>query len=343
MTKPARSHILSESQQDLWRSIEPSIWKPDAEISDPDQSLSILRTLLDQPRWLEVHHLYDERGSQLFERICELPEYYLTRTENTILAREASTIIALAPVDCIVELGAGFSKKTMHLLREQIRQRGEGIFAPIDVSPTGLAASRDVIRNEFPELEFHGMQARFEAGLAAIEKSVPTLIVFLGSTVGNFTQPEFVRFFEHLSGSMGPKDFLLLGVDRVKETEVLEKAYNDSQGVTAEFILNVFPNINRQTKSNFDIEKMRYRSRYNAEWQRVEMYAASTSDQEIRFPRFSTSFVWEKDDKILVEISRKYGPTRLQKQLEFFGLRALRHFTDPRGWFSVFLFGRQPA
>jgi uncharacterized SAM-dependent methyltransferase len=123
----------------------------------------------------------------------------------------------------------------------------------------------------------------------------------------------------------------------------LEKAYNDSRGVTAEFILNVFPNINRQAKSNFDLQKMRYHSRYNTEWQRVEMYAVSTSDQEIRFPGFSTSFVWEKDDRILVEISRKFEPTRLQKQLEFFGLQTLRHFTDPMGWFSVFLFGKRPV
>jgi dimethylhistidine N-methyltransferase len=342
MPRTERSHILSEGQQNLWHSIEPSIWRLDAGGPDQDSSLLILRTLLDQPRWLEAYHLYDERGSRLFEKICELPEYYLTRTENAILAEEASKIIAHARVECIVELGAGFSRKTMHLLKEQIRQRGGGTFAPIDVSLTGLAASRDVIQREFPELGFHGLESRFEAGLAAIDKSVPTLVVFLGSTIGNFTPPEFVRFFEHLSLSMGPEDFLLLGVDRVKETELLEKAYSDSRGVTAEFILNVFAHINSRAESNFDLKKMRYHSRYNVEWRQIEMYAVSTSDQEIRFPRHSTAFVWKKDERILVEISRKFEPARLQKQLEFFGFKTVGHFTDPKGWFSVFLLKRSP-
>jgi dimethylhistidine N-methyltransferase len=337
------SHILSASKQHSWHSIEPSIWTLEEGYTDQEQALSILKTLLDQPRWLEAYHLYDERGSQLFEKICELPEYYLTRTENAILAQEAPRIIASAPVECIVELGAGFSKKTMHLLREQVRQGRGGTFAPIDVSVQGLADSRDVVQRQFPELKFHGLQARFEDGIASIEKSMPTLVVFLGSTVGNFTPAEFVRFFQHLSQSMGPGDFLLLGVDRVKEAGILEKAYNDSEGLTADFILNVFLTINGRTGSNFDLRKIRYHSLYNPELQRIEMYGIPTCNQEIQFPSFATSFTWEKDDRILVEISRKFDPTRLQKQLQFFGLRPTGHFTDPKRWFSVLLFQKSSA
>ena len=297
-----------------------------------------MRTLHDQPRWLEPYHLYDERGSQLFEQICQLPEYYLTRTENSILFETAGRIIAAAPVECIVELGAGTSKKTLHLLSEQVRQRKRGAFAPIDVSLSGLAASRDIVREEFPLLNFHGLCSRYEEGIAGIEKKLPTLFVFLGSTVGNFNRSEFVRFFRHLSESMGPKDYLLLGVDRVKDVEVLEKAYDDAQGVTAVFILNVFRNINRLMKSNFDLRKMRYHSWYNPQWQQIEMYAISTAAQEILFPSHAASFVWEKDDRILVEISRKFEPLRLQKQLQFFGLKPVGHFTDPKDWFSILLF-----
>ena len=338
MEKEEKPDIFSASRRGLWRSVAPSIWSMDGDSALGNPALSVLRTLFDQPRWLEAYLLYDERGSQLFDRICELPEYYLTRTEDSILAKDAARIIAAAPVECVVELGAGFSKKTQHLLREQAKQRSGGVFAPIDVSLTGLAASREMIRRSFPKLGFHGLHARYEDGIASIEKSLPTLFIFLGSSVGNFNRSEFVRFFSHVSASMGPSDFFLLGVDRVKEVELLEKAYNDSQGITADFILNVFSNINRLMASNFDSKKMRYHSWYNPDWQQIEMYAVSTANQEIRFPSHDASFPWPKDDRILVEISRKFDPARLQQQLKWFGLQPVEHFTDANEWFSLLLF-----
>ncbi|MFQ5849244.1 MAG: L-histidine N(alpha)-methyltransferase [Candidatus Binatia bacterium] len=338
-----RNRILSAGQQNLWRRIAPSIWALDAGHTNQDPALSIVRTLLDQPRWLEAYHLYDKKGSQLFERICQIPEYYLTRTEDAILKREAKRVIALASVKCIVELGAGFSKKTLHLLNEQARQRQGGTFTPVDVSLSALAAAREAIRKQFPRLGFCGLQALFEEGMASIEKSLPTLFVFLGSTVGNFTRSELVRFFQRLSEAMGPHDFLLLGVDRVKDAKILEKAYNDPQGVTADFILNVFRNINRLMNSNFDLNQMRYHSSYNPDLQQVEMYSVSSRTQRINFPSLATSFIWEKGDRILVEISRKFEPKQLQKQLQLFGLKPIEHFTDRKAWFSLFLFQKSPT
>ncbi len=302
-----------------------------------------MRTLWDQPRWLEAYHLYDDRGSELFEQICELPEYYLTRTEASILERTAGEIIAAAPVECIVELGAGSAKKTTHLLTAQIQQRKDGIFAPIDVSLPGLILSRDFNRAHLPQIRFHGLHARYEEGFASIDKNLPTLFVFLGSTIGNFNAASFGRFFGQLSDAMGPDDFLLLGVDRIKNIHVLERAYADSRGLTAEFILNVFEHINRLAGSNFDRSKMRYHSWYNPEWQQIEMYAISTATQEIRFPSFATSFRWERDERILVEISRKFDPERLQQQLRFFSLNPVRHFTDSNDWFSLLLFKKAAA
>ena len=338
MESQSLPNIFAPAQRHLWHLLEPSIWSLDGNHVAKDPAIAILRTLFDKPRWLEAHNLYDDKGSQLFEQICELPEYYATRTENSILVKEAERIIALAPVECIVELGAGFSKKTLHLLKEQARQRHGGIFAPLDVSPTGLVVSREVIHEQFPELVFHGLQAQFEGGMESIEKSLPTLFIILGSTIGNFTQPQFIQFFQQLSDSMGPRDYLLLGVDRVKDVDVIQRAYNDSQGVTAEFILNVFENINRLLQSNFDLNKMRYDSRYNQERQRVEMCSVSTQNQEIKFPSHGTSFLWEKEEKILVEISRKFDPLELQKQLQFFDITTVEHFTDPKEWFSLLLF-----
>ncbi|MGH7825175.1 MAG: L-histidine N(alpha)-methyltransferase [Candidatus Binatia bacterium] len=334
----ASSRLFSSEQKNSWRIAAPGIWSAVLERPHESPALSILTTLWDQPRWLEAYHLYDERGSELFERICELPEYYLTRTENSILEQEARRIIAAAPVEAIVELGAGSSKKTTHLLREQLHQRGRGIFAPIDVSLPGLVMSRDFVYANYPELEFHGLHALYEDGLSSIDQELPTLFVFLGSTIGNFNHTSLPRFFRRLSRSMGPNDFLLLGADRIKSVEMLEKAYDDSQGLTAEFILNVFRNVNRLLNSNFDLAKMRYQSRYNPEWQQIEMRAVADVTQEIEFRAYETSFRWERDEKILVEISRKFDPIRLQEQLNYFALAPVAHYSDRQEWFSLLLF-----
>ena len=338
MQHETSSVLFSPDRQSLWRMAEPSIWSLANSDGQDDPTRSILRTLWDQPRWLEAYHLYDDRGSELFEKISELPEYYLTRTENSILEKEAARIIACAPVKCIVELGAGSAKKTIHLLNAQIARRGGGIFAPIDVSLPGLQASRDFVKQNLPQIEFHGLHARYEEGFFSIDKNLPTLFVFLGSSIGNFSPPAFMRFFSFLSAAMGPRDYFLLGIDRVKAIDVLERAYADSRELTAQFILNVFHNINRITQSNFDPGKVRYHSWYNPQWAQIEMYAVSTAGQEIRFPCFDASFFWQKDARILVEISRKFDPSRLQQQLRFFELTPIEHFTDPNEWFSLLLF-----
>jgi len=341
MTQEKPPRVFAADQQARWVANDSGIWSLRGADLDGAPALSILTTLWDQPRWLEAYHLYDARGSALFERICDLPEYYLTRTENAILEARAAEIIARAPVACIVELGAGYSKKTVHLLTEQMRRRGQGVFAPIDVSLSALLASRDAVRRDFPQIDFHGIHSRYEEGFSAIDRDLPTLFVFLGSTIGNFNHTEFPRFFRALSAAMGPDDFLLLGADRVKPAQILEQAYNDSQGVTAEFILNVFDHINRLMQSNFDRAKMRYHSWFNPEWRQIEMYAIATEAQEIFFPAADTSFRWQRDEKILVEISRKFEPSRLQEQMSFFGLLPVAHFTDPKEWFSVLLFKKQ--
>ncbi len=332
------SEILSSAQLERWYPVESSIWALSSETPDEDVVRSIARTLLDQPRHIEPRFLYDERGSRLFEKISALPEYYLTRTEDAILEKEAKQVIARAEVECLVELGAGFSKKTVHLLSEQVRQRARGTFVPIDVSLTALIESRDSVKEQFSQLGFHGLCAPYEEGISSIEKSLPTLFVFLGSSVGNFDRSDFVRFFRLLSGCMGSNDLFLLGVDREKRVETLERAYNDSEGTTAKFILNAFENINRVMGSNFDLAKMRYHSFYNLQWQQMEMYAVSTSDQKIHLPPLKSEFLWKEGEKILVEVSRKFEPSQLQQHFQFIGLESIAHFTDPQEWFSLLLF-----
>ncbi len=330
--------IFAQGEKNRWSSVESSIWARKSEALEEDVARSLARTLFDQPRRIEPRFLYDERGSWLFEKICALPEYYLTRSEDAMLEKEAKQIIALAEVECLVELGAGFSKKTVHLLSQQSKQRGGGTFAPVDVSLTALIGSRDSVNDQFSRLGFHGLCACYEEGILSIERSLPTLFAFLGSSVGNLDRSDFDRFFKLLSGCMGPDDFFLLGVDCSKEKEILEKAYNDSEGITAEFILNAFENVNRLMGSNFDQREMRYDSFYNVQWQQMEMYAVSTSDQKIDLPPLESEFLWKEGEKILVEISRKFEPHRLQRQLEYFGLESIAHFNDPQKWFSLQLF-----
>ena len=162
--------IFSTRSRNLLRQFAPSIWAVDGSRGPRERARAIAQTLLDQPRWLQPSYLYDSRGSRLFERICELPEYYLTRTEEAILDQGARGIIARAPVQSIVELGAGYSRKTMHLLREQSRQRGTGSYIAVDLSPTALRASRRIVRKHFPAIAFHGLQARYKEGLTSIKK-----------------------------------------------------------------------------------------------------------------------------------------------------------------------------
>ena len=342
MTQENTPTIFAAEKRAHWRALEPEIWSIQGADLDAVPTQSILTTLWDQPRWLEAYHLYDQRGSELFEQICDLPEYYLTRTENAILETHARDIIARAPVRCIVELGAGYSKKTVHLLTEQLRQRGSSIFAPIDVSAAGLRASRAAVRSAFPEIQFHGLHARYEEGFSAIDKNLPTLFVFLGSTIGNFNHSDFPRFFRALSAAMGPGDFLLLGADRVKDVKVLEDAYNDSRGVTAEFILNVFDqyqSIARTAISRATTCATTPGTIPNGNGSKC--MPSPTNRQDIRFADIDAAFQWQKDEKILVEISRKFDPLRLQEQLRFFDLGAVEHFTDPREWFSVLLLKKE--
>jgi dimethylhistidine N-methyltransferase len=335
--------IFRQDQRDRWNQVEPSIWAPTRDEPSRNIEQTLLATLWDQPRRLEPQFLYDARGAQLFEQISTLPEYYLNRTEEAILVEEAEQVISMASARCIVELGAGFSKKTRHLRREQVRQRQEAAFAAIDVSRSSLVGSRDSIHERFPEIEFHGLLARYEEGISCIEESLPTLFAFLGSSVGNFDRFEFARFFRLVRRCMGPEDTFLLGVDCDKDNEVIEKAYNDSEGVTEQFILNVFNNVNRLLGSNFDLDQIRYECVYDPEWRQMEMYGVSTARQVIEVPSHQSQWVWEEGESILVEISRKFDSEQLEQQLQHLGFESVARFTDPQKWFSLLLFRKRTA
>ncbi len=340
MKKTASNIPIKESRLVNWQPAAPDLWKRIPEdLSSPD--LEVSRTLLDQPPWLNAAYLYDKKGSRLFERICELPEYYLTRTEDAILEEIAEGIIETVRPRILVEFGAGLSTKTMRLLEETSRQCGPSIFVPIDVSQAALQEASGRIQESLPQVTFQGLVARYEEALQDMERPSGRLFLFLGSTVGNLGGGDFLRFFSLLADNMVAGDFLLLGVDRVKDTAVLEAAYNDSLGITAEFILNAFDHVNRLAGSNFERERMEYCSEYNRYRQQVEMSAVCLADQEIRFPGIGVTYNWLEGERILVEISRKFEPVRLTKMLRTFGLNEVAHSSDSNRYFSILLFEKQ--
>jgi L-histidine Nalpha-methyltransferase len=327
------------AKRDEWRSAGAGIWARRSRGRE-DLSLRVLRTLLDQPRWLEARFLYDDRGSELFARICELPEYYLTRVENSILERHAAEIVEEVPARCLVEIGAGFSVKTRHLLGSLRRIRGGGCFVPVDVSLGALRASRRSTRREFPEVEFLGLHADLSEALPHLYDGTRKLVVFLGSSIGNFPRTELTHFLELLASSLRRNDFLLLGVDVVKDPGLIHRAYDDSAGLTEAFILNVFDSVNRLAGSRFDKDAFDYRPNYSVPWQQMEMWAVARREQSVEFPGHSAQFRWDVGDRLLVEVSRKFEPRRLAEQLARFGFALAQRFSDPREWFSVMLFRR---
>lgn len=338
VTSENKVEVLASSRRQSWVTVEEGICTPRAGIFTSDSILSIASTLLDQPPWLEARYLYDSRGSSLFEEICNLPEYYLTRTENQILASHAAEVLESAPVDCLLELGAGYSVKTRHLLQQQVLQRGGGTYAPVEVSLDALKASQEGVTEEYPELEFHGLNARYEQALADVNRENSTLFIFLGSTLGNMMRMELTTFLNCLSSAMSPGAFLLLGVDRVKDPQILQRAYDDSAGITRQFICNVLLNINNLTGSGFRTEDFVYEPVYNPHWQQMELYLTAERSFSLEFPTLGISREWHKGEKLLVEVSRKFEPSRLAVQLRSYGLELTRQWSDPRSWFSLLLF-----
>jgi L-histidine Nalpha-methyltransferase len=337
--KHTQTHRPVWAASEEWEFTSPGIWRKTSE-REEDLALRVLRTVLDQPRWLEARFLYDERGSELFTRICELPEYYLTRVENSILERHSDDILAEVPARCLVEIGAGYSVKTRHLLESLRRIHGGGRFVAVDVSLSALRASRRSILREFPQVEFLGLNADLGEALSDVDWGIEKMVVFLGSSIGNLPRTELTRFLEVLSRNLGRGDYFLLGVDHLKDPRIIHRAYDDAAGLTGEFILNVFDAINGLVGSRFDREAFEYRPHYSLEWQQMEMWVVARREQSVDFPGLSTEFRWRAGERLLVEISRKFQPERLAEQLSRFGLRLVRRFSDPREWFSLMLFRR---
>lgn len=299
----------------------------------------VISGLTQQPKSLPPRYFYDDRGSLLFEQICELPEYYLTRTETAILRRCAHDIARMTGPCELVELGSGSATKTRILL-DAYNGLGYPLrYLPIDVSAGILESSAHDLLEDYPSLVVHGLVSTYEL---ALEKLAPSrlpsrMIGFIGSTLGNLTPQECDRFFSQIVNALKPGEYFLLGVDLQKPKSILEAAYNDSQGVTAAFNLNMLNHLNWRFEGNFDPTQFEHWSFYNESQHQIEMHLKSLKAQTVDLRALELTVEFEPGETILTEISRKFNLQTMQEELQARGIVPLQVWTDPQQWFGLFL------
>ncbi|MGK7874404.1 MAG: L-histidine N(alpha)-methyltransferase [Xenococcaceae cyanobacterium] len=299
----------------------------------------IIRGLTQNPKSLPPRYFYDDRGSQLFEQICELPEYYPTRTETWILRQYADEIARMTGACELVELGSGSSTKTRQLL-DAYQALGNGLgYIPIDVSGGILTEGARQLLRDYPSLHIQGLVGTYEQALAQLEPtSLPSrMIFFLGSTLGNLTPQECDRFFRQILAALDVGEYFLLGVDLQKSKQLLEAAYNDSQGVTAQFNLNMLEHLNQRFEGNFDTQRFEHWAFYNDQLNQIEMHLRCLQAHTVCLEALNLRVEFEAGETIMTEISRKFDLEVIQEELQAKGLKPLAVWTDPKQWFGLIL------
>jgi L-histidine N-alpha-methyltransferase len=286
---------------------------------------------------LPPKYFYDERGSRLFEQITELPEYYPTRAERSILELQSGAIAAAVQASELIELGSGSASKTRHLIGA-MRERGElERYIPVDISEEITRATAEALAAEYPGLRVHGVVCDFERHLELLPPGERRLIAFLGGTIGNFFPAERLEFLSRLASLMGPGDALLLGTDLVKDHARLEAAYDDSQGVTAEFNKNVLHVLNRELGADFDVDAFQHRAFYDAENAWVDIRLRSLRDQRVALSGLGMEVDFAAGEEMRTEISSKFTRRALERAYAAAGLKLAGWFTDSGGLFALSL------
>lgn len=288
------------------------------------------------PRRLPSKYFYDERGSQLFDEITRLPEYYPTNAERALLAHHAPAIVDTARPRTLVELGSGSSEKTRLLLDQLLQAAPDAAtYLPIDVSADFLTASAIQLRAQYPKLNVVPVVADFSTDLVLPDHPLPTLHAFLGSTIGNFVPDTAVALLSSVERRMMRDDWFLLGIDLRKTTEMVERAYNDSRGITAAFNRNMLAVINQALGADFDLDAFDHSAIYNDVDHRIEMRLVARSAQLVNIPGMAPAN-FAAGDSIITEFSYKYDRAGLTELLGHAGL-TLRRWFDDDGTFALAL------
>ncbi|MCX2933159.1 L-histidine N(alpha)-methyltransferase [Mycobacterium sp. CVI_P3] len=293
--------------------------------------------LTQTPKSLPPKWFYDAVGSDLFDQITRLPEYYPTRAEAQILRAQSPAIAAASDADTLVELGSGTSEKTRQLLAA-LRDTGSlRRFVPFDVDSGVLESAGAALGREYPDLEIDAVCGDFEEHLAKIPRGGRRLFVFLGSTIGNLTPGPRAQFLAALADTLDPGDKLLLGTDLVKDAGRLVRAYDDGAGVTARFNLNVLAVVNRELDADFDLAAFEHVARWNTAEERIEMWLRATTSQQATIGSLGLQVDFAAGEEMLTEVSCKFRPEAVAEELAAAGLRRTHWWTDPAGDFGLSL------
>ena len=308
-----------------------------ADAADEALRRDVRQGLSQTPKSLPPKWFYDSVGSELFDQITRLPEYYPTRAEAQILGARAAEIVAAAGADTLVELGSGTSEKTRMLL-DALRDRGAlRRFIPFDVDASMLKAAGAAIEREYPGIEIDAVCGDFEEHLGKIPDGGRRLVAFLGSTIGNLTPGPRAEFLASVADMLQPGDSLLLGTDLVKDIGRLIRAYDDSAGVTARFNRNVLAVVNRELGADFDIEAFDHVARWNDAEERIEMWLRSTRDQRVHIAALALDVDFADGEQMLTEVSSKFRRDGVDAELAAAGLRRIHWWTDESGDFGLSL------
>jgi L-histidine N-alpha-methyltransferase len=293
--------------------------------------------LTSAPKELSPQWFYDARGSELFDEITRLPEYYLTERERDILRDRAGEVAALTEANTLVELGSGTSEKTRVLLDALAEAGHLRRFAPFDVSEETLRESAAAVADEYPDLEVHAVVGDFERHLGLLPPGRRRLIAFLGSTIGNLPPAARRSFLVAVADVLTESESLLLGVDLVKDVDRLEAAYNDSAGVTAEFNRNVLRVLNRELRADFDLDRFEHVARWDSEYEWVEMLLRSLAYQRVRVDDLDLEVKFARGEEMRTEISAKFRPEGVERELSDSGFQLVRLWPHASGDFALVL------
>lgn len=302
-----------------------------------DFAKSVARGLEDQPRWLDCRYLYDARGSHIFERISEQPEYYLTRTEGAILAAVGRDIAGKTGDVRIIELGSGSSIKTRLLLEAYCDLYGEAHYTPVDISRAVLEHAEEELVARYDKINVTPLHGSYDDAFLRFNELSPSMLLFLGSTLGNLNERESQAFWQQTAGSLAPGDYCLLGIDINDDVDAIDAAYNDAAGYSEAFTRNLFERMNRELGAAIDVNLIDHVAGFNPERSRVEIYARFNEAQSIELAPLNRGYTIGPGEKILTEISCKFRLEQMLPYLRNVGFVADRVYTDSHRRFAVLL------
>ena len=313
-----------------------------------DFAKEVMNGLCKKRKKLNPTLFYDQKGSELFEQICMQPEYYLTVTEYKIIIENINLLLKLYDNKevCIVELGSGSSKKTTILLNYFLeKQNGNLHYFPIDISQEFLYKSSLNLQSDLPKVIIHPIASDYFGGLEIVTKflnsqdTIPNnkIILFLGSSLGNFKPKDAIIFLRNIREKVNKEDSLLIGFDLQKKKNILEAAYNDVEGITAKFNLNILERINKELDGEFNLKNFEHLAYYNQFKNRIEMHLISKVKQKVRINKLNQVFVFEEGETILTEYSYKYNLKSIEELANSSNFKVEKNFLDKNEWFNLAL------